>query len=182
VYLYRFLEDGQCIFIENNVEKTLHLDEDAIVWSPRLPSGYYNLEKETIWLSLTGRRQYKVGINSESVRGRATSVGSLGLEYRIGNDNVLLAFNDGAVFPITLDTMQDRLTAHKCVGLTEELGIHHYPHSNIDLLCRNAAHAVGLYSDGTAYLETGSALAVPPYLRTEYVSSQDLLSAFAAGS
>lgn len=182
VYIHRFLEDGRCMFIRDDREDTITLNEQAINWSPRIPSGYYNLKDNTYWLSLCGRRQYKVGINSESVRGRLTSIGSLGGEFRVSNGIILEAYNGGASFPITRDVMQAKLDAWQCVGLTEELGIHSYPHSDVALLVRNAAHAVGLYTDGTAYLETGTTLSVPSYLRTEYVSSQDLLAAFAAGS
>lgn len=186
MYVHGFNPDGRCITMAVNQdddyeEETIILEEEFIEWSPRLPAGYYNLYGRAYWLSVSGARQYKVGLSSESVRQRNTDMPRLGMDFGTPAKVIIKAFNEGQVFPITMDTLKPLLD-YGSAGITAELGAHRYPHSDLYLLAHNSKRAVGLLEGDTAYIQQDIDLAVPAYLRKEHVSTEDLLSAFRAGT
>lgn len=112
------------------VPTVLKVRNKDMVWSPPLPTGYYNIQAKPwrcVWLSQTGTRQYKVGLNPTTMRCYTTMryAGSKRARGEVEFVTVALAYRDGHQSqPVkrALSMIQKR-TKSTLIGLSRNLAL-----------------------------------------------------------
>jgi len=136
-------------------------DED-MVWAPPLPSGYYNLDMrpwKTYWLCQTGMRQYKVGLNSTSVKSVATVLAK-GNKLRTAAtfSHAALAIRDGfRSQPVkrALSMINGRRDGKgaRLVGITPNLALEQLPHNSATVVVYRSSRIVGIMEGSTMHVD-----------------------------
>lgn len=153
-------------------------------WSPQLvPRYYFHPDVGGYWLSMSARRQYKVGLNSRSCVGRDCRSRYLGAEQdAIGNSLIKRAIDGSGTECMDVAKSLKTLKKYDCAPLAPHIAMHLFTPGLI-LLVHDAQHIRGLVHEGVVLVDSQfkDSQLLPEGIACEYRTPQELSRIFTSG-